>query len=177
MVSVSQSLDSCTPVSQPGCFSVLRKEGLTTRKKTGSGIDMENFDSTRTKDFVLWHGEKQRIHNGQLHINFNIREIWFCHLGEKIGHEQDGRGKEFLRPVIIVKKFNREVCWAIPLTRRLVAIDHPFYFMFSFIELVKSSAILSQMRLLDAKRLKYKTGTMTKNDFVCLKIKLRQLLA
>lgn len=137
---------------------------------------MEHSDSLQKKDFVVWHCEKQKNHNGRLQINFNIREIWFCHLGENIGHEQDGRGIEFLRPVIVVKKFNREVFWAIPLTKRCIATDHPLYFTFSFIESMMSAAISSQIRLLDAKRLKYKAGTITKNDFACLKIKLRQLL-
>ena len=40
-----------------------------------------------------------------------------------------------------------------------------------------STAILSQLRLLDSKRLQYKIGNITESDFKDLKTKLRQLLA
>jgi len=42
---------------------------------------------------------------------FHGREIWFCAIGANIRFEQDGSGTEFLRPVVIIKKFNKEVFW------------------------------------------------------------------
>ena len=109
-------------------------------------------------------------------VFFNEREIWFCYLGENVGFEQDGRGAEFLRPVVVLKKFNHEVCWAVPLTR--TKKRNKYYFSFSFQKEEDTSvAILSQMRLVDAKRLKYKLGDMNRADFETLKSKIRQLLA
>ena len=131
------------------------------------------------KNFQLWHGQKQHIQDRHPRVLFKEREIWFCHLGQNIGFEQDGRGESFLRPVLILKKFNNEVCWAVPLTKvrdgRLRA-EH-LYFSFSFISGTNSAAILSQLRLLDVKRLKYKAGYMATPDFVSLKTKLRRLIA
>ena len=40
-----------------------------------------------------------------------------------------------------------------------------------------STVILSQIRLIDAKRLKYKMGDVGESDFAILKTKIRQLLA
>ena len=126
------------------------------------------------KDFQKWHKKKEHIENDRPRVFFKIREVWLCHIGENIGFEQDGRGDEFLRPVIILKKFNNEVLWAIPLTR--TDKKNKYYFSFQFYNKA-SVAILSQIRLFDAKRLKYKMGDMKTVDFVGLKNKIRQLLA
>jgi len=105
---------------------------------------------------------------------FHEREIWFCSLGENIGFEQDGRGEEFLRPVVIVKKFNQEVCWGIPLTKNQK--KGRYYFSFLLNE-ATSTAILSQIRLIDSKRLQYKIGDLSEADFMEIKKRLTQLLA
>lgn len=128
------------------------------------------------KDFQLWHERKCRIHNGHARVFFQEREIWFCHLGENIGFEQDGRGDEYLRPVIILKKFNQDIFWAVPLTKGDKR-PKPYYYVFSFQEGILSGAILSQLRLIDVKRLKYKTGTMKKTDFIFMKTKIKHLFA
>jgi mRNA interferase MazF len=129
-----------------------------------------------TKDFRLWHEKKRTIQNQYPRIFFKEREIWFCHVGENVGFEQDGRGQDFLRPVVLLKKFNNQICWAIPLTRSGKP-GSPYYFNFSFREQVESWCILSQLRLIDVKRLKYKVGVMHECDFSTLKTKIRQLIA
>ncbi len=128
------------------------------------------------KDFRNWHAVKQAVHNEHPRVHFKEREIWFAHLGENVGYEQDGRGVAFLRPVIIIKKFNNDVFWAVPLTSH-VKREHPYYFTFSFRPEKQSSAILSQVRLLDAKRLKYKTGYAPAEAFMKIKEQIRHLLA
>jgi mRNA-degrading endonuclease toxin of MazEF toxin-antitoxin module len=52
-----------------------------------------------------------------------------------------------------------------------------YYFTFKIDESRESTAILSQLRLLDAKRLQYKIGNISVSDFKNLKEKIRQLLA
>lgn len=69
------------------------------------------------KDFKKWMGQKAEIHNNKTRPFFHEREIWFSSLGENIGFEQDGSGEKFMRPVLILRKFNNEVIWALPLTR------------------------------------------------------------
>lgn len=126
------------------------------------------------KDFPKWHKKKSHIENDRPRVFFKEREIWLCYLGENVGFEQDGRGDEFLRPVVILKKFNNEVLWAVPLTR--TDKKNKYYFSFEFGN-EKSVAILSQIRLVDAKRLKYKMGDMKIVDLGDLKNKIRQLIA
>ncbi len=131
------------------------------------------------KDFQKWHVRRSEVNEVAKRPFFHEREIWFCYLGMNVGFEQDGQGAEFLRPVVIVRKFNNEVFWAIPLTksnkqRKKKAED--YYYIFSFVLEIISVAILSQIRLVDAKRLSRHIGTMIETDFDELKIKLKALL-
>lgn len=128
------------------------------------------------KDFRKWHVLKGAVQNERPRLYFKEREIWFCHLGENVGYEQDGRGSEFLRPIVIIKKFNNELFWSVPLTKHIKQ-EHPYYFVFSFRAERQSSAILSQLRLLDARRLKYRAGYISGETFEHLKKQIRRLLA
>jgi len=126
------------------------------------------------KDYLAWHNEKEEVHHNKIRPGFYEREIWFCIMGNNIGFEQDGRGDKFLRPVVVVKKFNNEVLWAIPLTTKSKEGKHYFSFMLGNEGV--STAILSQLRLIDAKRLEYKIGNISKSDFKILKTKITQFL-
>ena len=128
------------------------------------------------KDFTNWHKVKTDINDFEKRVFFHEREIWFCSVGLNVGFEQDGVGDNFLRPVLIVRKFNNEVFWGIPLTKSNKAKDDRYYYSFSFVENVISLAILSQIRLIDAKRLARQIGTMEENDFENVKKKLKELL-
>ncbi len=125
------------------------------------------------KDFKMWFKEKAEVHNEKARPFFFESEVWFAALGENIGFEQDGRGKNYLRPIAIIRKFNNEVCWAIPLTKNKKG--GIFYFSFPLIG-ETSTAILSQIRLVDAKRLFYRLGIMRTMDLAEMKKRLKALL-
>ena len=131
------------------------------------------------KDFKKWMGLKAGIHNDKIRPFFHEREVWFSSLGENVGFEQDGNGEDFLRPVLIIRKFNNEIFWGIPLTKsnkKTKKKSEKYYFSFCFTPNTKSVAILSQIRLIDARRLAYIAGEMDKKDFVELIKKLKALL-
>jgi mRNA interferase MazF len=131
------------------------------------------------KDFKNWHNKKEVLDKGLIRPFFHEREIWFCSLGANVGYEQDGNGEDFQRPVIILKKFNNEIFWGIPLTklkRKINKNSDKYYFIFSFIKDVKSAAILSQIRLIDGKRLSRVIGFIAKDEFKILTKKLKELI-
>lgn len=51
-----------------------------------------------------------------------------------------------------------------------------FYHSFEFKEWINTTALLSQIRLFDAKRLHYRVGMINKDDFELVKGKLKTLL-
>jgi len=124
------------------------------------------------KDFLKWHHKKEFLHEEKTRPYFHEGETWFCSLGFNVGFEQDGKGEHFLRPVIIVKKFNQEIFLGIPLTKHIK--KGKYYFPFKLNNQI-SAAILSQIRLIDGKRLNYKIGNLDKEDFKEIKKRLAQL--
>lgn len=130
------------------------------------------------KDFKKWHNKKEFINKMEQRPFFHELEIWFCYVGVNVGFEQDGQGEDFLRPVIIFRKFNNEIFWGIPLTKSIKKIKKEslkYYYKFSFIDDVKSLAILSQIRLIDSKRLSRRIGYINENNFKEMKEKLKEL--
>ncbi len=103
---------------------------------------------------------------------FHERELWICHIGSNVGFEQDGKGSEFVRPILIFKKFNKTLFLGMPLTSTTKRDRHYFTFQFDDRE---STVILSQVRVFDVRRLKRKMGEMNADDFKKLKRKCRSL--
>lgn len=131
------------------------------------------------KDFDKWNEKKKRIHTIPHMPFFHEREIWFCYIGVNVGFEQDG-GEDFLRPVLIVRKFNNEIFWGIPLTKskkkKISKDNERYYHPFIFVEGITSLAILSQIRLIDARRLGRRIGGLSEEEFGSLTKKLKALL-
>ncbi len=132
---------------------------------------MENAEYK--KDFDSWNVQKKITNSAENKKTFHEREVWFIKIGENVGFEQNGKGEEFLRPVIVYKKFSKNVFLGIPLTK--ANKEGRFYLSFDF-KGQKSNAILSQIRLFDSKRLKYKIGKMSVGDYSGVKRKLIELI-
>jgi mRNA interferase MazF len=122
------------------------------------------------KDFSGWQGLKPLIHHSTRNIpSFKAREVWWCSLGLNIGYEQDGKGKEFSRPVLVVRKFSRQLFLGVPLTTQMKTHAHYLPIRFKGME---QSVILFQMRAFDARRLTDKMGDLPQTEFE----KVRQAL-
>lgn len=104
------------------------------------------------KDFDQWNKLKKKIHNSNEILESFPREgeVWVCTLGWNIGREQNGAIDGFSRPVLIVKKFNNQMFWIVPLSTKQKPYD--FYFNFTDPKGEKVSIILAQLRLLSVKR-------------------------
>lgn len=126
------------------------------------------------KDFQKWHDRKSQVDNIEKRPFFHEREIWWCALGANVGFEQNGGGEDFLRPVVVFRKFNNEIFWAIPLTHTHKKTK--YYLQFVFGGGLSSAAILSQIRLIDARRLSHKLGVLSDVDFDELTKKFKALL-
>ena len=110
------------------------------------------------KDFKTWHERKTVINDTERRPFFQKKEILFCYFGANLGFEQDGTGEYFQRPVVIIRKFNNEILWAIPLSK--TKKRNGYYYEFPFNDTITSVAILSQIKLIDALRLSRKIGDM-----------------
>lgn len=117
------------------------------------------------KDYKRWCRKKAHLNSLIGKALFHKREVWWCVLGENIGNEQDG-GEDFLRPVVIIKKFNLDSCLIVPLTAR--PKFGKYYLQIGQIGNRDAVAILSQIRFVDRKRLVNKITTLEKHLFKSL---------
>ena len=127
------------------------------------------------KKYDKWNEVKKDIVIKNKNLTFKVREIYWLSVGQNIGYEIYGKGDEYLRPVLILRKFSKESFLGIPLTS--VSKDDMFHFEFTPIDKVKINyAILSQIKLFSAKRIKSKMGKISQDDFKSLKEKLKVLI-
>ncbi|WP_439372678.1 type II toxin-antitoxin system PemK/MazF family toxin [Bradyrhizobium sp. DASA03120] len=102
------------------------------------------------------------------------RELWWCSLGVNIGFEQDGSGKKYDRPVLILRGFSKETCLVIPLTTSVQ--QHPLRPSIGIVGGKEAHALLSQMRIIDSKRLIRKIGFLDKEIFETMRKAAKDLL-
>lgn len=126
-----------------------------------------------TNEFDNWNYQKKEINKKSGKVFFKERDIFFVSLGQNIGYEENGKGENFYRPVVVLRKFNSDVFICVPLTSSQKEGD--FYFNF-LVNTRKNNAILSQLKLVDSKRLVKKIGMMSKSDFAVMKRKIGKLL-
>ncbi len=93
---------------------------------------------------------------------FEQNEIRWCHLGINIGHEQDGGGETFARPVVVYKKINNSTCIIIPLTTRKPRRKEVSIQINGRIAVF----LIHQIRLIDSKRLNIKIDKIDTETYV-----------
>lgn len=121
------------------------------------------------KDFITWSSKKIIVDakEDKTIPYFQEREIWYCTMGCNVGYEQDGKGIEFWRPVLIVKKYNKYLFTGIPLTSKKK--NFPFYFPLGMIDGHDAMAILSQTKAYSSKRLVNKIGMLNTDTYTDIK--------
>lgn len=126
------------------------------------------------KNFDEWHKIKKEIDSKSSHLPFyKERQIRWCRLGVNVGHEQDGTGIEFSRPVLILKGFSPYVCVIVPLTTSVK--NNPYHIFVGVVGGEKSYAIISQVRLVDVHRLDTLIETLNREKFDEIKKATRNL--
>ena len=95
-------------------------------------------------------------------------------IGENIGDEQNGKGDLFLRPVLVIRKLSPTLFLGVPLSSQSKK-DSIFYKEFS-LHGKKSTALLSQVRLFDSKRIEYFHEKVSVGNFKKVKEKRIELI-
>jgi mRNA interferase MazF len=115
------------------------------------------------KDFDGWIVKKKESHyKNSLPPLFKERDIWWLSVGVNVGFEEDGKKDNFVRPVLVVKKFNRELFLGIPMSTKLK--DNKYYVPVS-VKNETVSVMTSQLRVFSSKRIWNKLSEMDEGDF------------
>src|SRR3989344_5721233 len=126
------------------------------------------------KDFDGWNEQKKAIDASDYKPLYHAREIRWCRLGINVGFEQDGTGEGRARPVLVMKAFSRYVCLIVPLTTS--AKQNPYHVSVGKVEGRVAFAIISQLRLVDTKRLDPKIQTLDKQTFETIRKAVKDML-
>jgi mRNA interferase MazF len=126
------------------------------------------------KDFGTWNTCKISIRRDEKNRWCRPRDIWWCKMGVNIGFEQDGKGENFVRPVVVLQSFGKYTALIVPIT---TSIKENRYHVYLGKPLgLKASAIITQLRLVDTKRLIEKAGKLEEGVFDNVKRAIKDLL-
>jgi len=101
--------------------------------------------------FDNWNIKKKFLNKNDKIPFFREWQVWFISMWENIWFEQNWKNGDFQRPVLISKKFNKDMFFWIPLTK--TKREWKFYYELNIIDEFKSYAILSQLKMFSSKRL------------------------
>lgn len=117
------------------------------------------------KDFDTWNGLKKIVNLSGKERFVHVREIWWFSSGVNVGFEIDGKNNLFERPGLILKVHNKNTITIIPITSNK---EEQYYsYNFNHNDQIQS-AILSQAKMIDVKRLTRKLGFLDENNFIKL---------
>jgi len=122
------------------------------------------------KDFDSWNKLKKKI-NIRDPIYVSEREIWFCSVGLNVGSEQSGKHELFERPVLVIKEITLNTFIGVPLTSNKKKGS-----WYIEIKSTNSSAIISQVKLFDTRRLARKIGVISIEEFKIVRNELKNYI-
>lgn len=116
------------------------------------------------KQFDAWNIRKKATDIAQARPPyFKERDIWWLSVGVNIGFEEDGKHANFVRPVLIVKKFSKDLFIGLPMSKKLK--QNKYYFEITM-QGERVAVLMSQLRVFSSKRIANKLGELDETDFV-----------
>lgn len=127
------------------------------------------------KNFDGWNELKKKIHANDNGLpRCTERDVRWCRLGANLGFEIDGAGDGFARPVVVLKRFSRRLCLVIPLTTTLK--PGRYHLPLGQIGGRPASAIISQLRVIDTRRLDRQIAVMEDELFRHVQSSIKNML-
>ena len=111
------------------------------------------------KEFDKWNEVKKKTDKNKNVPMIKEGEICWCKIGINIGNETLGKGEQFNRPILIIKKFSSDTFWGVPLTSKIKKGS-----WYHYLKNQDRTLILNQMRLFDRKRLQSRISEIPHNQ-------------
>jgi len=132
---------------------------------------MEEYDN--------WNEVKKETVKTKMRLTIKPRDIFWAKIGLNIGHEEFGKGKNFLRPVVVIRQLTSDLFIGVPTTTTKKESNdyfHNIQYKTKLEETINSSAMLLQLKVFSKKRLLNKIATVNKDDFNIITKKLKRLI-
>ena len=131
------------------------------------------------KKYDEWNEIKKSITIKQPKFRIKPREIYWVKIGQNVGDEEYGKGENFARPVIVIKKLTRDLFMGIPTSTTIKDNDyfHPFEYTNRQSGDIKVSAMILQLKTFSMKRIMNKIGVVNKVEFEKILEKSQKIFA
>ena len=129
--------------------------------------------------YDAWNGVKKKTEKCTRKLGIKPREIFWLKIGKNIGHEEYGKGQEFVRPVVIIRQLTADLFIGVPTTttkKEDNAYFHNIHYDNRKKMKIHSVAMLLQFRTFSKKRLLSKIGTVSKDEFDVIIEKLKRVI-
>ncbi len=131
------------------------------------------MDSEKDVRHEKWSQKQQLLDLNKRDLLFKEREIWWCSVGMNIGEEVYGKGPDFKRPVLILKKLSNNSCIVLPITTKRHSGN--WYYKFTSHDMTRW-VMIHQIRSISANRFAKRQGELREDDFSKLKKSVASLL-
>lgn len=125
------------------------------------------------KDFDVWNEKKKWLDTNKRDLLFKEGEIWWCSLGLNVGEEVYGKGRDFRRPVIILKKLSRNSCVVMPTSTQK---REGSWYHYLRVQDKERWVLMNQTRFISANRLSVRESALSRDEFSALKKSVAGLL-
>ncbi len=126
------------------------------------------------KDFDSWNLKKQEIDRKAYFFHPKVGEIWWCMIGMNIGSEIYGKGKNYLRPGLVIELGQHDNFIGIPLTSKKKKSRRSCIIRSE--DGILHTALITQLRCFDKRRLLEKKSALSNDEFTLIKNCLRSVL-
>jgi|SRR3989344_2102333 len=124
-------------------------------------------------DFDEWNSKKKKLDSNKRNLLFKEGEIWWCSVGKNVGEEVYGKGSEFRRPVVILKKLTHNSCIVLPTTTK--SRIGSWYHRIT-VAGKDRFVMMNQLRFISANRLWVRESSLSESQFLELKKSVAGLL-
>jgi mRNA interferase MazF len=129
--------------------------------------------------FDKWNESKKNTESNIRKVGIKPRELFWVKIGQNIGSEEYGKGANFTRPVIIIRKLTHDLFLGIPTTTSIKNNDyfHSFEFNHKSKGKVTTTAMILQVKVFSTKRLMNRIGMVDKENFKMIQEKIKRLVS
>jgi len=132
---------------------------------------MEQYDK--------WNKIKKETQLNKRKLGIKQRDIFWAKIGLNIGNEEYGKGKDFVRPLIIIRQLTHDLFIGVPTTTSTKE-NNDYFHNIKYIDKthqdIHSSAMILQQKVYSKKRLLSKIGTVDSENFNIIIAKLKKLI-
>ncbi len=131
------------------------------------------------QEFDRWNEVKKETAKNKMKLSIKSRDIYWAKIGQNIGHEEYGKGKDFLRPIVVIRQLTSDLFIGVP-TTTTAKEDNDYFHNINYTDKtnikINSTAMLLQLKVFSKKRLLNKIGTVDKQKFKIITEKLKSLI-